>query len=161
MQSRLLRQAIDLALDTEGMKGPITRRQIVDGLLRLPEHYWTAGDNREARSVLLFGAVTDHMNEPHSTHIIDQYLAHLPPKYSDLLERMSRFICISPRGGRDALHVMSLNATGAHWAANYELKNRIVEATRISRNESRNIRLLLESTGANSIADLLTKEAAE
>jgi hypothetical protein len=57
---------------------------------------------------------------------------------------------------------MTLFATRQDWKANFDLKDHIVDATRISRDNARDIRDLLVATGRESLAELLgTKEAAE
>ncbi len=153
-------QAIDLALDTLGMRGPVTRRQVAEEVIRsTTDDYWSYGDIVESKVAYLQTEIAARMGEPHSQRILDQYLPHIPSEYWPVLRSLPRFICISPRGGRDAQHVMAIYATADQWAANFELKDRIVAATTVSRNDSRNIRLLLESTGVRSLADLGSKAA--
>lgn len=162
MQSRPLKQAINLALDTLGMQGPVTRRQVAEKVLReTTQDHWAVGDEREAKIAYLMTGVAEAMNEPHGNHIVEQYMFRVPEEYRAVLRGLPRFICVSPRGGRASEHVMTILATPEQWAANFELKDRIVEATTISRDESRAILLLLKSTGARSLSELLRVEAAE
>jgi len=163
MHSKPLRQAVDLALDTMGMRGPVRRRDVAEEVLRAAsDDYWALGDLREAKLAYLHNEIAVRMTAAHSPEFIEPYLTHVPDKYRAMLRRIPRFICVSPRGGRDAQHVMTFCATPADWEANFALKDHIVEATRISRDSARDIRDLLVATGCNSLAELLSsKEAAE
>lgn len=163
MHSKPLRQAVDLALDTMGMQGPVTRRQVAERvILMTTDDDWALGDQREARVAYLQQEIAARMSAPHSAHIVQQYAHGIPPAYRNLFDKLPRFICISPRGGREAQHVMSLNATADDWAANMRLKERIAEATAFSTDVSRTIHDLLRSTGSGSLADLASiSEAAE
>ena len=96
----------------------------------------------------------------HGAEFTKRYFGALTPEIRDTLEGVPRFICISPRGGRSSLHMMTLNATKEHWAANFALKDQIAEATRLSAEASREIRDLLESSGVDCLADLLDEQAA-
>lgn len=161
MQSKPLRQAVDLALDVLGMQGPVTRREVAQYVLRsTTDNDWSVGDEQEARLAFIQNEVAAHMSESHSDQFIEQYLMHVPEKFRPVLRGLPRFICISPRGGREAQHVMTFRATKEHWAANFELKDRIVEATRLSRDESRVVHDLLAANGADSLFDLLSRENA-
>lgn len=161
MQSKPLRQAVDLALDTMGMRGPIKRRDVAEQVLRsAPDEYWSAGDLRESKIHYLQGEIAARMGEFHSTEFIEQHLIYVPEKYRDMLRKMPRFICISPRGGRDAEHVMTFLATPEHWAANFALKDYGVQALTGSRDFARDFHDLLVSRGARSLADFLSNERA-
>lgn len=161
MQSKPLRQAIDLSLDVLGMRGEVTRREVAQHVLRsTTDNDWSVGDEQEARLSYIQTEVAVRMNEPHSDQFIDQYLIHVPDKFRSILRGLPRFICVSPRGGREAKHVMTFRATKDQWAANFELKDRIVEATTVSRDESRVVHDLLAANGADSLLELLQREAA-
>lgn len=163
MHSKPLRQAVDLALDTMGMQGPVTRRQVAQRVIEMTtDQDWALGDQVEARIAYLQQEIASRMSAPHSPHIVQQYATRIPPAYRNLFDKLPRFICISPRGGREAQHVMALNATADDWAANMRLKERITEATAISTDVSRSIHDLLRATRSTSLADLLPPaEAAE
>lgn len=163
MQSRPLRQTIDVVLDTMGMRGPVKRRDVAEEVLRsAPEDYWSIGDLREARLAYLQGEIATRMAETHSAEYIERYLTCVPDKYRAMLRKVPRFICISPRGGRDSEHVMTFAATPEHWAANYALKDHVVQATVVSRDHARDIHDLLTASGAKSLMELLgASEAAE
>ena len=156
MQSKPLKQIVAMVIDSRGMEGPITRRALAEEVMRMAGNdKWSVADEYGARLAFLQNEITTQMNEPHSAAFIERHMVDIPEQFRDTLRKIPRFICVSPRGGRAADHVMTLIATREHWEANFALKDHIVQATRISRNESRDIRDLLEATGATCLADLL------
>jgi hypothetical protein len=161
MQSKPLKQAIDLALDTMGMRGPVTRREVAEEVMRAaPEDHWSFGDLRDARLAYIQTEVAARMGETHTPEFIERHLTHIPEKYRAMLRKVPRFICVSAQGGRGAQHVMAFIATPDDWASNFDLKDFVVERTRVSRDHARDIRDLLVSTGASSLADLMRAESA-
>jgi hypothetical protein len=161
MESKPLKQAIDLALDTLGMQGPVTRREVAEEVLRAaPDDHWSYGDLREARLAFIQREVAARMGEAHSPEFIERHLTRIPDEYRAMLRKVPRFICVSANGGAGSHHVMSFVATAEQWQANFDLKKRVVEASTISRDHARDIRDLLVSTGARSLADLLQGSAA-
>ena len=156
MQSKPLRQAIDLELDTMGMRGPIKRRDVAQRvMLTAPEDYWSERDKAEARLSYLQKQVKSRMNESHSPEYIERYLTSVPDELRTIFRKVPRFICISPRGGQESEHVMTFVATRENWAANYALKDHVVQATKISRDHARDIIDLLDAGGADTLMDLL------
>lgn len=155
MHSKPLRQAVDLALDTLGMQGPVTRREVAEHVMRsAPDDYWSVGDLRDARIAYLQSEIASRMGEALSEGYIDRFLPHVPEQHRAMLQKVPRFICISPRGGREAQHVMSFVATVEHWDANFKLKDHVVQATTVSRDFARDIRDLLLATGCRSLIEL-------
>ena len=161
MNSKPLKQSISLVLDTKGMQGPITRRSVAEEVMRIAgKECWSASDEWEAKLAYVQKEIRTQMNEAYSQEFIERNVLYVPEQYRDTFCKMSRFICISSKGGRDSDHVMTLVATKDHWEANFALKDRIVQATRASRDESRDIRDLLEMSGASCLADLFNDKAA-
>ncbi len=159
MESRPIKQAVAMALDTLGMDGPVTRRAIAEEVMRYPPP-WSVSDEYGAKLALVQREAKVQMNAPHSQEFIERHMGHVPEEIRDTIRNIPFYICISPRGGRDAVHVRALLATKEHWEANFALKDHIVQATRLSRDESRDIRDLLEMTGAECLADLLNSVKA-
>ena len=159
MESKPLKQQIAMALDILGMGGPVTRRDVAEEVMRhSTPACWSVADRYDADMAFIQRGVRVLMNETHSPGFIDHHLSSIPEEIRDTLREIPTYICISPRGGRGAVHIRTLMATKEHWAANFELKDRIVQATRLSRNASRDIRNLLDRTGAGCLADLLNGE---
>ena len=158
MQSKPIKQAVALILDTKGMEGPVTRREIAEHVMRLvvPES-WSISDKYDAEFAYIQREVGVQMGELHSTEFIKRHL-NIPEKYRNLLLKIPQFICISSKGGRGSEHIKTFIATREHWAANFDLKGQIVKATRTSQDASRDIRELLEATGAGCLADLLNAD---
>ena len=161
MESRPIKQAVALVLDTKGMEGPVTRRELAEEVMKyaMPSQ-WSVADEYEAKLAHLQREVTLQMGEAHGAEFAKRHFGGLTDALRDTLREVPRFICISPRGGRGSLHMMTLNATKEHWSANFALKDQIAEATRLSAEASREIRDLLESTGVDCLADLLDGQAA-
>ncbi len=161
MESKPLKRTMLMILDTRGMEGPVTLRGLAEEVMRcaLPDE-WSASDEYAARLAYLKRGYKGLMNESLSADFIERHLIHIPEELRDTLRRFPRFICISPGGGRGSEHVMTLNATKEQWEANISLKSHIMQATRMSRDESRDIRHLLVATGAGCLADLLNSEKA-
>jgi len=157
MKSKKLKQAINLALDVMGMKGPVTRRAVAEEVMaRTNDKYWSARDERTARVNYLISEIAAAMNQPHGEHIFEAYDVDLPREYWRKISKLPRFICISPRGGAKARHVMTLFATVRHWEANFELKDAIAEATAMSRDESADMMRILRSEEAANLHSVLT-----
>lgn len=162
MHSKPLRQTIDITLDTMGMSGPVKRRDVAEAVMRsTPDEYWAEADKRDARLAYIQSAVTTRMNEVHSPEYVGQYLHNVPKDVREALTSVPRFICITPRGGRDAVHVLAVMATPDQWLANFNLKNKVVEATTQSRERSRDMHDLLAKHAASCLLDLFACEAAE
>lgn len=161
MHSRPLRQAVDLALDTLGMQGPITRRQVAEEVIRsTTDDCWSYADQREARIAYLQREIADRMAQPVGDHLVQEYLPHVPAEYRTLVDGLPRFICVTPRGGRDSQHVMSIFATADQWAASYRLKDKIAKATENHRDRDRSVHLMLQSFGAATLVDLFSRSEA-
>ena len=161
MESRPLKNVINMVMDIRGMAGPVTRRSIAEEVMRCDlTNKWSASDEYEARIAYIGRAIKSKMRGTHSLDFINRNLSHIPPEYWGTLRQLSRWICISSGGGHGSEHVMTLVATKAHWQANFKLKDHIVNLTRASRDNSREVRDLLERTGAGCLADLLCSEAA-
>ena len=124
-----------------------------------PPDRWSVSDEYEARIGHLQRQIGLQMGETHGAVFAKRHFGGLTDEIRDTLEGVPRFICISPKGGRGSLHMMTLSATREHWAANFALKDQIAEATRLSAQASREIRDLLESSGADCLADLLETAA--
>ena len=155
MHSRPLKQAIQLALDTMGMQGPISRRDVARQVKRVsPPDHWSLEDHDDADMAYLMGGVRVCMNQPHSDAFIDQHLANMPDELRAKFHNTPRFICISAGGGRDSQHVMTFLATPEQFDNNFKLKDRVVRATTVSRDVSRDIRDLLKLHNANSLCEL-------
>ncbi len=159
MESKPIKQAVSMVLDTLGMEGPVTRRAIAERVMRFNPP-WSVSDEYDAKLALVQRETRDQMNAPHSREFIDHHLDHIPEEIRDTIRNIPFYICISPSGGRSAVHIRTLLATKEHWEANFALKDRIAEATRLSSEESRDIRDLLEVTGARCLADLLNNVKA-
>ncbi len=159
MESRPIKQAVAMALDTLGMEGPVTRRAIAEAVMRYPPP-WSVSDEYDAKLALVQRETRVQMNAPHSPEFIKRHISQIPEEHRATLRNIPLYICISPNGGRGADHVRTLMATKEQWEANFALKDRIVQATRLSRNESREISELLETTGAACLADIMTGAAA-
>ncbi len=161
MESRPLKQLIALVLDTKGMEGPVTRRELADEVMKLAaSDQWSASDQYNANRDYIQKGITVQMGEAHSPEFIAVHFSHIPEEHRDTLRKIPLYICISSGGGRGSQHIRTLVATKEHWEANFALKDQIVQATRVSRNRSRDIRDLLEATGAGCLADLLNSEKA-
>lgn len=154
MESKPVKQAIAMALDTIGMEGPVTRRAIAEEVMRLNPP-WSVSDEYDAKLASYQREAKVQMNAPHSRVFIKRELSHIPEEIRDTIRNLPFFICTSPGGGRDAVHIRTLLATKEDWEANFALKDRIMQATRFSRDGSRDIRDLLETTGAGCLADLM------
>lgn len=163
MQSKKLKEIIRMTMDVRSMDGPVTRRALAEETMRVSANeHWSASDEYEARLSYLMDEIKYEMAQVHSDEFITRELSHAPEEIRDTLRKIPQWICISARGGRGSEHVKAVLATPEQWAANFALKDQIVEATRVSRNESRDVQDLLESTGASCLADLFKrKEAAE
>ncbi len=159
MESKPVKQAVAMALDTIGMERPVTRREIAQEVMRLNPP-WSVSDEYDAREASYMREVTVQMNAPHSPGFIKHSLGHIPEEHRATFTDVSYFICISPGGGRNALHIRTMLATKEQCEANFALKDHIAEATRVSRDQSREICELLGSTGAVCLADLMSSEAA-
>lgn len=147
-----------VTLDTMGAKGPVTRREVAEEVVRLTQmnrKYWSAADEAAARMMYIQTQVARAMAEPHSEHIVERHMGTIPQQYRAALFGLPRFICISPGGGKGAQHVMALLATEEQWAANAQLKDRIVELSRISADESRSIASLLRYEKKATLSDVL------
>ena len=127
---------------------------------RSTKKLWSVVDEHKALMVALQLEIGRYMGEAHSAEFIERNLGPVPKIYGPMLTSISRFICISSRGGKGALHMMTLLATREHWDANFALKDYLMQATRVSRDASREIRDLLTETGAGCLADLLKSEKA-
>ena len=162
MESKPLKQHIAMALDHLGMEGPVTRREVAEEAMRyITPDCWSVSDRYEADMAFFQKGIRDLMNETHSPGFIDHNLDCIPEGIRDTLREIPVWICVSPRGGRSAVHVRALLATKEQWEANFALKDNIVQATRLSRNASRDIRNLLDSTGSDCLSDLMKKELVE
>lgn len=161
MHSKQLRQMIDLELDAAGMRGAVKRRDVAEAvLIKSRDQHWSLADERDAKMAYLQSEVAAAMNAPLGDEFIQQYLPSVPPQFHAALSGIPRFICVSARGGRDAEHVMSLNATTDQWGATLKLRENVVEWTRRKTEPIREIVDLLASLGAETLMDLTRKDAA-
>lgn len=161
MQSKKLKEIIRMTMDVRAMDGPVTRRGLAEEIMRVSaSEHWSAADEYNARLDYLMGEIKQEMMQVHSDEFIARELSHAPEELRDTLRKIPQWICVTARGGRGSEHVKAVLATPEQWAANFALKDQIVEATRVSRNESRDIQDLLETTGASCLADLLKQDAA-
>ena len=161
MHSHPLKQAVILAVDTLGMKGPVERRVAAEDAYRAaPSDYWAAADDREARIQYLMGEVTSYMREPHGQDVLERILSKVPKDLWPLIAQIPRYICISVRGGRGSQHVMSWRASPEDWDKNMRLKEYVAEHTFMSTKVAYDVRNLLKTAHAASLEDLLTREAA-
>ena len=159
MRSKPLRQAVSLALDVLSEKGPITRRQVVDEVLkRTTTDHWSIDDESQARANFLMGEVAQQMSEAHSDKFLDDHDIRVPESLRPLFNKMPRFICVSPRGGRDAEHVTALSATVADWEANAQLKGQIAKATNAKRDEARAFLDFLRMNRVETLGEYLNKK---
>lgn len=158
MHSKALRQRLLLTLDSMGARGPVTRRGVAEEVVKMTAfngRFWSLADEHAARLIYIQSEVTRAMRAPHSEHVVAQYFGQVPQEYRAALFGLPRFICISPGGGHGAQHVMSLLATPDEWEANSTLKDRVVELSQISADESRSIRRLLQYTKRQTLSELL------
>ena len=161
MHSKPLRQMIDLELDAAGMRGPVKRRDIAEAVLvkSQPSH-WALADERDARMSYLQNAVAQAMNEPLGDEFVQQYLPSIPGQYHAALSKIPRFICVNARGGREAEHVLSLNASREQWEATLQLRRNVAEWTRLKTTPIQEIVDLLVALAADTLMDITKEEAA-
>lgn len=138
-----------------GMKGPITRREVAERVLKEGVSAWSLADETAAKLLYLQQQVSVAMREPHSNYFVERHLGHIPREYRAALHGLPRFICITPGGGRGAQHVLSLLATREEWEMNISLKDRVVEAAQMSADEARSIRALLMHEQKQSLSEVL------
>lgn len=157
MHSKQLKQGVRLALDTMGMRGPVTRREVAEEALNhLPSSYWALADVGDAKLHYLIDAVTELMREPLSQDYIDQHLPHVPEKFRHLLYETPSFICTNRRGGPKSQHVMSFKATRDDWASYIKLKTALIDHTTRKRDGDREILDMLEMLGVQTLEELCT-----
>jgi len=144
-----------------GMRGPATRADIVEQILNeVPLEYFSLTDNREGHRLLMLKEVKTRMNSLLPKDVGDQLKIHIPEDIAADIDALTSWICISERGGRGALHVMTLRATRADWESNGELKDFIIEHTQASQRLSADMAGLLAHTGAKCLDDLMVEKAA-
>lgn len=161
MHSKKLKEIIRMVMDVRSMDGPVTRRALAEEVAQIGgSQYLSAADQYEAYIQCFMAFIKAEMNLVHSEEFLAREGARLPEDIRGTLRKIPQWICTSARGGRGSEHVKAIFATPEHWAANFALKDQIVEATRVSRNESRDIKNLLESSGVTCIADLIKDRAA-
>lgn len=158
MESKRLRQLIDLQLDAMGMQGPVKRNDVAVRVKKTAKKDdWTAADLDKAMIAYIQKGVTVSMNQPHSKEYIEKYLGHVPQAILNTLAAIPRFICVSPNGGAGSEHVLSIMATPEDWMANHELKRGIADSIRDSSNHAREIMDYLIENRAKSLNDLMKK----
>jgi hypothetical protein len=135
------------------MKGPITRRAIAEEVCSTaPDEFWAFGDIHEAKIAYLMREVRTYMNEPLPAHIAEKLV--VPEDCREAMQKLPRYICVSPRGGRGAEHVMSWMATVSDWERNLELKQMVTAYAQKSVDEAEEILQLLRRLKARSLSDL-------
>ena len=158
MHSKPLQQAINVTLDTMSMRGPVTVRDVAEEVDRsAPVEYWTSLDEKEARIGHLCRHIKQEMAEGLSAEYVEKYMPHIPDDLVGMFKGFPRYICINPRGGTGAQHVLTILATQDQWANNIKLKDRVIDATTGSRNRSRDFFLMLKESGASSLLELFEK----
>lgn len=160
MHSKKLNQVIRVELDTAAMRGPVNRRDIAERVYSIVHDspdYWSLADKRDALVNAIFDGVVDAMDERITPEHLHSILPRVPAKFQHLLEKMPTFICINASAG---LHVLSVNATQEDWAASAKLKSSIAERVKSHADIANDIRMLLASEGAQTLADLGERAAA-
>jgi hypothetical protein len=162
MESRPLKQAIKLALDTRD--GSFSRREVAEVVLRsTTRDAWSSRDEKEARVSYIMSELATYMRGSLSEHDTDLILRQIPASHRNALKnigQLPRCICISARGGRDSQHVHAITASVKEWHENADLKGHIAEKTQFKRNEARGVADLLTHAGVNSLSDLIRGIAA-
>lgn len=156
MPTKALRDAVRLAIDIAGMRGSFTKAELVDDIYAQHGARLIFGsDEREAHKLLLAKYITEGMKEVVDAEVIHRL--NVPRKYMHLLDKLPRTLCICPSGR----HVLSIRASAADWAANYNLKMNIAEQVKAAANVSKDLSQFLRESGRESLLDFTSaKEAA-
>lgn len=155
MGSDTLNKGIALASDIMTMRGPITKREVAEEVLRsCRPDTWAETERREAYVMYAIKNVHHYFNSSVSAEISTDILDAIPHEYRKHFNALPRMICVSAHGGAGAQHVNSLLATAKDWQRNFELKDFIAQKIWSGRNVSRDIRNLLMSLNVNCLADL-------
>ena len=159
MQTKTSKQAVTLVLDTAAMQGPFNVRDVAEKACRtIKWESLSLTDQQEALMGLVMREIKNQMNAPLKTEIAEQQMANLPRKYWPVVDSLTKTICVS--SGSTAMHVYTLLATADQWESYLELVDIMQARVRTARNNGRNIRDLLRSNNADSLAELLTQKAA-
>jgi hypothetical protein len=150
---------LHLALDTLAANGGrVSRRAAAELAYPTAQKLLSANDSRDAVIAILIHELRALMSEPVGELLTEEILDRVPERYRDELQDLPRYICVTPGAGPGSEHVLSYYASEEDWDANYQLKDRIVQYTIMSRDEARDMRDLLRQTGCANIAELLKKK---
>lgn len=161
MSSDTLNKGIALASDMMTMRGPITKREVAEEVLRsCRPDTWAEAERREAYVMYAMKSVNHYFNGSVGAEISVEILNAIPQEYRKHFNALPRMICVSAHGGVGSQHVNSLLATAEDWQSNFELKDFIAQKLWSGRNVSRDIRNLLMSLNVTCLAELNTKKMA-
>lgn len=155
MPSKALRDAVRLAIDIAGMRGPFSRQDIADTVYgQHGTRLLSVQDEREAFRMLILSYVREVQNEPLSSEEIAQL--NVPRKHMHLLDKLPKTICICPSGK----HVLSIIAAPSDWAAHAGLLGQLKDRVAAKANKAADIQRMLASESAGSLLDLGQRIAA-
>ena|SRR3990167_2053805 len=155
MDTKKAKQRVTLALDTCGMRGRFTVRDVAETALReIRYDDLSETDKREALMNFLMREAKGLMKAPLRGDLKEEMLQRVPPKHWPILEKLSKTICVS--GGAAAYHVYTLYATRDDWAAFLELAEIMDQRAKSAKNAGRNIRDLLVAEGAMTLHEMMT-----
>lgn len=153
MESKPLKQLIQLIMDAAGMRGAVSKREIAEDVYRQatgPNKLFSLSDEKNALLQYIMGEINERFHVP----ICDMARMRLPREILDALPvTVPTWICVVP--GHDAKWRLLLTATDDEWDVNYRMKDDIAARTRLTSNVSRNIRDALRQAGVKCLQDLI------
>lgn len=150
-----MRDAVRLAVDVAGMRGPFSRQEIADTIY--DQHggsLLSLLDQREAFQLLILSYIREVQNEPLSNEELAQL--NVPRPFMHLLDNLPKTICICTSGQ----HVLSIRATTDDWAHHAALLGQLRDRIAAKVNKAADIHKMLAAAGANSLLDLQERKAA-
>ena len=158
MQSKRVKQAIALSVDTLIMQGPFTIREAA-ALARgsIHDSDYSVADLIERDMAWLMRAVKEYATHALSQGDMQTLYSRVPDAFRAAMPEVSRCICSKP--GREAEWVGVFEASRDAWKLNMEMKEFIAARTAVSAEDARFIYDLLKFTGKETLGDLLVEAA--
>ena len=162
METKKAKQAVTLALDTWGMRGRFTKRDVAEAAAR--DIKWESlclSDQHDAMVAWLMLEARGQMKAPLRGEIKKELLANVPESVYPVLERLTKTICVSPAGGRGSLHVLSVYASEEDWD-DFELLGATMERkAAAARRAAKNTKALLRKHRVGSLYELMSGKAVQ
>ncbi len=157
METKKAKQAVTLALDTCGMRGRFTKRDVAEAAAR--DIKWDSlslSDKHSAMVAWLMLEARGQMKAPLRDEIKKELLASVPKSAYPVLERLTKTICVSPDGGRSSYHVLSVYASEEDWDDFEQLGATLERKAATARRAAKNTKALLRKHGVDSLYELMS-----